>query len=75
MTISEEILSILGDNAIHPVVFEENLEVDAIYTYRGEVYCLDSGMDFALSEVTNEGQEYILEAVKNKKYIIDKTFQ
>jgi hypothetical protein len=75
MTIKEELISILGKNSTHPCVFNENLEVDAIYTYKGNVYCLDKGMDFPIENVTNECQVDILDAIKSKKFIVDKTFQ
>lgn len=75
MTIKDELISILGEDATDPCVFVENLQVEAIYTWKGDIYCLDKGMDFSIDSLEKESQIDILNAIKNKKYIVDETFQ
>lgn len=75
MSIQDEIISILGKNATDPCVFNDNLRVEAIYTWKNGVYCLDKGMDFPLEDIDEKCQIDILDAIKNKKYIVDETFQ
>jgi hypothetical protein len=75
MTIQQQIIEILGLNATDLAVFNENLEVDAIYTWKGDIYCLHRGLDFPFEDLTQRGQKDLLQAVKTKNYVVDKTFQ
>lgn len=70
MNIEKKIVEILGDKQTKPAVFNDKLEVTAIYTWKGNVYCLFMGKDFPLSEVSEKGQINILNAIRDKKYKI-----
>lgn len=71
----QQILEILGNNHTTPCVFINKQEVEAIYTYKNDVYCLEMGKDFPFDDVHERGQKKILNAVINKEYKKDKTFQ
>jgi len=75
MTIKEQILQILGGNKTTPAVFTDDLSVGAIYTYRNNVYCLHYGEDFEFDEVSLKDQQKILDAIVNKKFIFNKSYQ
>lgn len=71
----QEIINILGTNNTTPAVFDQDLEVSAIYTYKGDVFCLNDGRDFEFNEVSTKGQADILGAIKSKRFKFDKSFQ
>ena len=73
----EEIITILGRNKTTPAVFNnwQKLKTSAIYTYRGNVYCLKDGMDFPLDELSEKEQLKILNELKAKAFKFDKSFQ
>lgn len=74
-SIEDDIVFILGSSHTKSIVFNDNLEVGGLYTYRGSAYCLDHGMDFSINDVSEKGQEAILDAIKEKKYRVDSSFQ
>lgn len=72
----KEIIKILGENHTDPVVFEKTgMEVSAIYTYDGDIYCLEGGRDFPFEDVSINGQLDILTEIKANRYIVDNTYQ
>ena len=71
----QKILEILGKNHTTPCVFTNKQEVEAIYTYKNDIYCLGMGEDFPFDDVSDKGQKNILDAIVNKEYKKDKTFQ
>lgn len=75
--IIQEIVKLLGRNHTTPAVFNnyKKLETDAIYTYRGEVFCLRGGMDFPFEDLTPKGQADVLNELKAKSFVFDNSFQ
>lgn len=72
----EKILELLGSNHTTPCVFnDESLATQAIYTYRKDVFCLQWGSDFPFDDLTKEEQTEIANAIENKEYIKNKSFQ
>lgn len=69
-----DIISILGRNHKTPIVFNSKQETDAIYTYKGEIYCLKMGRDYEFDELTQKGKDDILKALKEKDFILNKRF-
>lgn len=74
-SIEEDIINILGGNHKKCIVFNDRFEIGGIYTYKGRVYCLASGMDFSIEDVEDKSKIFILNAIKDKKYKIDNSFQ
>lgn len=75
--IVDEIIAILGRNHTTPAVFNnyQKLEAHAIYTYRGEIFCLKDGLDFPFEDLTQKRQSDILNELKAKEFRFDNSFQ
>lgn len=72
----KEILTILGKNHTTPAVFDkETSEASALYTYKGDVFCLKDGWDFPFDDITETGKSNILSILKAKTFRFDNTFQ
>ena len=74
-TPKKEILEILGRNHTTPCVFDDWSIVQALYTYRGDVYCLNNGEDFCFDDLKNKQKIKISEMIKTKKFVKNKSFQ
>jgi len=70
----EKILEILGNNHTTPCVFTSKQDVEAIYTYKNDIYCIDLGLDFPFDALYENEQKNILDAIINKEYKKDETF-
>lgn len=72
----KEIIKLLGKNHTDPVVFEKDgIEIGAIYTYKGDIFCLEGGMDFPFEDVSKDGQLEIFTEIKANRYRVDNSFQ
>lgn len=76
MTIKEKILQILGKNKTIPAVFIDKLSIGAVYTYRNNVFCLVNGQDIEFDDIESiKEQEKILDALENKRFVFNKSYQ
>ena len=71
----ERILELLGDNHTTPCVFNNELPVEAIYTWENDVFCLNMGEDFPFDELSQREKEKIECAIEHKEYVEDESFQ
>lgn len=73
----EDIIGKLGKNHKKTIGFNNipYTEVYAIYTYRGNVYCLKEGIDIPFDDLTEEEQKKIINLVKNGNYKVDNSVQ
>lgn len=76
----KQILNILGDNHTTPAVFNKGtLETRAVYTYKGDVFCLggpgNEGMDFPFDDLSPKGQSDVVKELVAKSFVFDDTCQ
>lgn len=74
----ETIISILGKNHKHTIQFDEVSTYDefyGLYTYKGSVRVIKSGMDFNFDDLEQVDKNKIVKMVESKKWKINKTLQ
>jgi hypothetical protein len=74
----EIIISILGKNHKHAIQFNEVYAYDefyGLYTYKGNVRVIKSGMDFNFDDLEQGDKNKIVKMVESKKWKINKALQ
>lgn len=72
----KDILNRLGKNHTTPCVFDKDWKfVEAIYTYKNDVYCLSMGEDFPFDDLSDREQSIVFQEITNGRYVLDETFQ
>lgn len=74
----EEIVNKLGKNHLDPcVVWFGNMYEDAygIYTYKGKVYCIHTGIDHPFEDIDRKMQPKLIDAILNNNYEVNPSFQ
>jgi hypothetical protein len=74
----EKIISMLGNNHLDPIQFEETQEqseIYGLYTFEGGVFIFRDNMDINFDDLKEEEQKIVTEMVESKKWIINPTLQ
>lgn len=74
--LKQEILKKLGKDHTTPCVFDKDWNfVEAIYTYKNDVYCLFNGEDFPFDDLSNNQKIRIVREIVENRYVLNKSKQ
>jgi len=74
----KELIEKFGKNHTDPAVVifgDKYVDAYGIYTFKGEVFCINEGMDFPFEDLEKEKQTKIISAIKENKFEINPAFQ
>lgn len=76
MTQEEQlIIDKLGKNHTDSIVFNNQVCIVGLYTYKGEAFCLEGGMDYPFDSLTNKEKKQIVAEIVAKQYVVDPSCQ
>ena len=76
MTQEEQlIIDKLGKNHTDSIVFNNQVCIVGLYTYKGEAFCLEGGMDYPFDSLTEQEQKQIAAEISAGHYVVDPSCQ